>query len=306
MRGCLLAVLLIACSSEPAAFSGSGGSGGKAPTSDAGSSSGAALPSGGQAASGGTEQGGSDPNPGEGGEAGDVTTGGTDTGGGGAAAGSDAGGSGGSAGAAVSSGGGGQSGAGGLASGGGGNPTCVMQVFFRDADGDSYGLGSKSIQACDKPSGYVSDVTDCYDDNALAHPGQTMWFAEDRGDGSFDYDCSGNEELRYPAFTTCPDPPLSNDCPPPQYWPSGFSCDYLGMFGTWPEQEGWRRYRTSACLPDPCPGEMQSVIPACGASGRFGRPTAKWANTTHQWTCDENPPLSAEITQLELRQQTCH
>ncbi|MHB8875189.1 MAG: hypothetical protein ACYC8T_15995 [Myxococcaceae bacterium] len=32
---------------------------------------------------------------------------------------------------------------------------------------------------------------DCYDQNAAARLGQTAWFTVDRGDGSFDYNCSG-------------------------------------------------------------------------------------------------------------------
>ena len=35
---------------------------------------------------------------------------------------------------------------------------------------------------------------DCYDANSLANPAQTAYFTVDRGDGSFDYDCSGTEE----------------------------------------------------------------------------------------------------------------
>jgi hypothetical protein len=35
---------------------------------------------------------------------------------------------------------------------------------------------------------------DCYDANAAANPLQTNYFTVDRGDGSFDYDCSGAEE----------------------------------------------------------------------------------------------------------------
>ena len=35
---------------------------------------------------------------------------------------------------------------------------------------------------------------DCYDNNADVYPGQNSWFEEERGDGSFDYNCSGSEE----------------------------------------------------------------------------------------------------------------
>jgi hypothetical protein len=46
---------------------------------------------------------------------------------------------------------------------------------------------------------------DCYDQNSSARPGQTGWFGEDRGDGSFDYDCSGVNEKQFPwgSAETC-------------------------------------------------------------------------------------------------------
>lgn len=42
--------------------------------------------------------------------------------------------------------------------------------------------------------GYYACGEDCYDDNADANPDQTDYFDQDRGDGSFDYDCDGTEE----------------------------------------------------------------------------------------------------------------
>jgi Leucine-rich repeat (LRR) protein len=44
-----------------------------------------------------------------------------------------------------------------------------LSTFYRDADGDSFGDLTKKIQACDRPSGYVSDSTDCNDNNVLVH-----------------------------------------------------------------------------------------------------------------------------------------
>ena len=46
---------------------------------------------------------------------------------------------------------------------------------------------------------------DCYDQNASAHPGQSHNFATDRGDGSFDYDCSGGTEAHLTAGIDCQD-----------------------------------------------------------------------------------------------------
>jgi len=44
-------------------------------------------------------------------------------------------------------------------------------TFYRDADGDDYGNPAVSVQACDQPQGYVTDNTDCDDDNAAVNPG---------------------------------------------------------------------------------------------------------------------------------------
>ena len=72
---------------------------------------------------------------------------------------------------------------------GGSSPT----TYYRDNDGDGYGNINVTSSACALPSGYVSDDTDCYDNNFNAHPGQAGWFTTDRGDGSFDYNCDGFE-----------------------------------------------------------------------------------------------------------------
>lgn len=44
---------------------------------------------------------------------------------------------------------------------------------------------------------------DCYDENASVKPGQTTYFSSHRGDGSYDYDCSGGEEKKWMSITSC-------------------------------------------------------------------------------------------------------
>ena len=72
---------------------------------------------------------------------------------------------------------------------------------FQDADADGCGsatvLFSTDLDCTD--AGEAPSVTDCYDLNTNALPGQTSFFTEDRGDGSFDYNCSGAEEALYEA-----------------------------------------------------------------------------------------------------------
>ncbi len=64
---------------------------------------------------------------------------------------------------------------------------CTSGYCYRDADADGYAVTSGDM-VC-KAS--ASSGTDCYDSNANAKPGQTAYFTANRGDGSFDYNCSG-------------------------------------------------------------------------------------------------------------------
>ncbi|MCB9794199.1 MAG: hypothetical protein H6741_15905 [Alphaproteobacteria bacterium] len=47
----------------------------------------------------------------------------------------------------------------------------VGDSFYADADGDGYGDPEVSTQSCEGATGYVSDSSDCDDDNAEVHPG---------------------------------------------------------------------------------------------------------------------------------------
>ncbi|MEZ4241161.1 MAG: putative metal-binding motif-containing protein [Myxococcota bacterium] len=68
-------------------------------------------------------------------------------------------------------------------------------TYYLDADNDGYGSTASRCQcAPNATSGYdVTDNTDCYDASADAHPGQTTYFYDHRGDGSWDYNCDGVE-----------------------------------------------------------------------------------------------------------------
>ena len=64
---------------------------------------------------------------------------------------------------------------------------CPTLSYYADADGDTYGDASSSVQACTLPipAGYVSNSTDCNDANAAVNPGATEVC------NGTDDDCSG-------------------------------------------------------------------------------------------------------------------
>jgi hypothetical protein len=61
-------------------------------------------------------------------------------------------------------------------------------TWYLDYDGDSYGDAGRSTDACDAPSGYVADATDCDDTDTSAYPG-----AIEICDGA-DNDCDGSTD----------------------------------------------------------------------------------------------------------------
>ena len=61
-------------------------------------------------------------------------------------------------------------------------------TWYADADGDKFGNPLKSSAACDAPTGYVADKTDCDDTSSYSHPG-ALEFCD-----KADNDCDGESD----------------------------------------------------------------------------------------------------------------
>lgn len=61
-------------------------------------------------------------------------------------------------------------------------------TWYADSDADSYGDATSTIVACEAPTGFVADATDCDDTRALTHPGATEYCnaEDDDCDGAID------------------------------------------------------------------------------------------------------------------------
>ena len=77
------------------------------------------------------------------------------------------------------------------------------QDHYTDEDDDDHGTLPKKCLCTPEGVFKAKKGDDCYDQSALAMPGQTGWFTEDRGDGSFDYDCDGAEKQHWEDIAEC-------------------------------------------------------------------------------------------------------
>jgi hypothetical protein len=116
-------------------------------------------------------------------------------------------------------------------------------LYYYDHDGDGYGaVGGKIVSprrlcGIDAKSFFTAErAGDCYDRNADANPDAQGVFDKHRGDGSFDYDCDGREQLSETTTMTCSS--------------LGWAATKLDCYV---ERKGW-----------------QEVVPSCGSTGAWG------------------------------------
>ena len=105
-------------------------------------------------------------------------------------------------------------------------------TYYYDYDGDGFGSDAVAGQCLCSTSGYYTSAydTDCYDNDATAAPGETAYHTSDRGDGSYDWNCSGTEEKYYGSAYSCP---LTSLCTLTEGWRSGVaSCGTSASYVT--------------------------------------------------------------------------
>ncbi len=123
----------------------------------------------------------------------------------------------------------------------------VGTVWYADSDGDGFGDSGTATLQCNQPAGYITDGSDCNDNDADEFPGQT-WFKDADVDGygtasdtrtactqPATYvrdagDCDDTEDLANPGLTeVCDD--IDNDC-------SGVPDDGLTFTDQWRDLDG--------------------------------------------------------------------
>ncbi|MET0284230.1 MAG: hypothetical protein ABW352_07160 [Polyangiales bacterium] len=154
----------------------------------------------------------------------------------------------------------------------GGLPDCNA-VYFRDIDGDGFGDAKAKVTSCTKPAGYVEIDGDCFDYNERAYPNATGQFLQNRGDGSFDYDCDGVETKLHTKVASCPE----LHC-------AGLACDAAALQDATElgENGGWT---------------VQANVPACGQQAAWGL-SVTWFPGVAKASC-------AAPNEGSMRTQTC-
>ena len=72
---------------------------------------------------------------------------------------------------------------------------CEEQAWYRDSDGDGYGISVSETWACEAPEGFVANGKDCDDDDPAVNPGavEVCNGIDDNCDGEIDNDPDGDD-----------------------------------------------------------------------------------------------------------------
>ena len=194
----------------------------------------------------------------------------------------------------------------------------VLETFYRDADGDGYGDPSVTTLACDAPSGFADDATDCDDLDADNWPGNSevcddgdndcdsdvdegvleTWYVDDDGDGYGSDDteieaCSAPSSLYVADGGDCDDDDTAYN-PGATLGCDGNDYDCDGSVDNDGDGDG---YADASCGGDDCDDTLSSVGPCANCEDwySFGNTTdgvydidPSASGTSYEVYCDMN------------------
>jgi hypothetical protein len=76
-------------------------------------------------------------------------------------------------------------------------------LYYRDADQDGWGVDGETDIRCGDRTGWAPRPGDCDDADNRVFPGQTRFFDRARSDGTWDFNCDDDLELRDTAWGRC-------------------------------------------------------------------------------------------------------
>jgi len=157
------------------------------------------------------------------------------------------------------------------------NPVADLESLscYKDKDGDGFGdSATETICKGDLPVGYTRIGGDCDDSDVRVFPGQKEFFITPRSNGSFDFDCSGNTEIKFATVSSCvkAEDPDGNGCRRTEGWYSPNKLIFCGQSSgyvvqTSPPNDDPAKNDCPACFPNgdcaPYSSDVAKYIQAC-------------------------------------------